>query len=138
MEIDTSFERVLTKGIQNAPEGTNYVAVHVSSGHMAIFYEYYDTLQDIDKEKGYELIVPQCASNIKIVWDMKAEELVYYDLIGLTSSAHDYWEDHRGDPCILPKVEPEIPQKPFTEDVLMEIATKTSNRIKSETTYEQH
>jgi hypothetical protein len=89
------FGKVLADGIKKAPKDKKYVALHVSCGHMSIFCEYYDDLQQIEKEKGHELVEPQCYSNIKIVYDLIDKEILFCDFIGMVWQAHDQWENQK-------------------------------------------
>jgi len=102
INIYPHFAKVLKDGIHKAPSDKSFVAVHVSSWHMSIFYEYYDTLQEIEKEKGYELVDPVCYSTIKLVWSLKENLLLFYDDIGMVNEAHDQWNEQKD----LPKPEP--------------------------------
>jgi hypothetical protein len=42
---------------------------------------HYDTLKEIYKQKGHELVDGQCYSNIKAVYDVEDDELIFYDSI---------------------------------------------------------
>lgn len=120
----TIFKKTLEEGIKSIPSDKKFVALHVSCAHMSVFCEYYDDLSSIGKEKGYELIEPQCYSSIKIVWDCEENTLLYCDLIGLTYDAFDYWRNNKDNPELKPKeIKPE-PSKPVTEQILLNIATK--------------
>ena len=89
---DELFRKILQEGIENIPSTKKYVALHVSSAHMSIYYEYYNTIDEIQKEKSKELLDPQNYSIIKIIWDCEDKELMYYDLSNLTYDAFDHWK----------------------------------------------
>lgn len=110
--IIRNFAECLQDGIHDAPKGAKYVAVHVSSGHMSIFCEYYTAVQDIEKDMAAILIDGQAYSQIKLVWDIEAEELLYYDAMGFTSGAHDYCMEHKDDPKPVYVPPPPIPPHP--------------------------
>jgi hypothetical protein len=89
------YSKILKDGIWNAPKDKKYVALHVCSSQMYIFCEYYDHLHEIKKAKGYELVEPQCYSNIIMVYDLVEKEMLFYDLIGMVFDAHDQWEEQK-------------------------------------------
>jgi len=129
------YQSVLDAGIENAPLDEQYVAVQVSSGHMSIFYEYYTTFEKLVRAKGYEEIDPQCYSNIKEVWNLKENKLAYssdddYDDIGLTTASKQYYELHKDDPELKPKIVEPDPVIPLTEERLMVIATNNSKNMR--------
>ena len=136
--MNKHYQSVLDTGIKNAPLDVQYVAVQVSSCHMTIFYEYYTTFEELVRAKGYEEIDPQCYSIISEVWDLKQNKVVYstdapidedYDTIGLIAASKKYYEEHKDDPALKPKI---VPPKTFdllTEERLMAIATKNSKNI---------
>ena len=132
--MNPHFQKTLEEGIKNYLSDAQYVAVHVSSWHMSIFYEYYTTFEDLVAAKGYEYIDPMCYSEIREVLDLKDNKMVYsddenYDVIGLISNAKQYCELHKDDPNLKPKiVEPET-FEPLTEERLLAIATKNSKHI---------
>jgi len=127
------FQKVLDTGIKNAPLDVQYVAVQVSSCHMTIFYEYYTTFEELVRAKGYEEINPQCYSIISEVWDLKQNKVVYstdapidedYDTIGLIAASKQYYEEHKDDPELKPKIVPPETFDILTEERLMSIVTK--------------
>lgn len=96
--INPSFAKCLQEGIEEAPKGTKFVAVHVSSWHMAIFYEWYSNCQDMEKAVAQPLLDPMCYSQVKLVWEIEGQQLVFCDAMGLVSAAHDYWEENKDNP----------------------------------------
>jgi hypothetical protein len=127
--MNIHFQHVLDDGISKAPADAIFVAVHVCSSHMSVFYDHYATFEKLVSDKGFELIEPQCYSNIVVVWDLKENRLVFdrdCDHIGLGDASVRYYELHKDDPKPKP-VEPE-PIIPLTDDRLMVIAEKTSYR----------
>ena len=97
--INPSFANCLQKGIEDSPKGAEYVAVHVSSWHMSIFCEYYKNLDEVKKTIAQPLIDPMCYDTVKLVWEIKAKELVYYDVAGLISEAHNFWKENKDNPA---------------------------------------
>ena len=101
---------------------------------MSVFYEHYKTFDKVVADKGYELIDPLCYSQIRAVWNLKENKLAYssndsYDDIGLTTASKQYYELHKDNPKLKPKIEEPVPVIPLTEERLMAIATKSSYRI---------
>jgi hypothetical protein len=88
IKIIDEFKKVLEKGIKNAPKHTKYVTVEVSSGHMCVYHDYYQSLQVIEAKLGSELI-DQTYSDIKLIYDLTDKELIYYDSSGVMHSIYD-------------------------------------------------
>lgn len=103
--INPHFVHTLQRGIDNnpKPDGAKFITVEVSSCHMSVFYEYYNTLQEIGKAKGYELYEGQCYSHIVLVWDIETEDLLYFDAVGVTSEAHYAWDKFKDSDDWKPK-----------------------------------
>ena len=132
--MNPKYNCVLEEGVKNYSFDEQYVAVHVSHWHMSIFYEYYTTFDELVAAKGYEYIDPMCYSKIVEVLDLKQNKLVYssdddLDVIGLISDAKRYYELHKDDPKLKPKIVEPQTFDILTEKRLMEIATKNSKNI---------
>ena len=102
--INPHFAKCLKDGIHDSPKGSKYVAVHVSSWHMSIFWEAYDDLRKVEEAIAYPLIDPMCYSCVKLVWAVEDEELVFYNAMGFVESAHEFWENHKDDESYKPKI----------------------------------
>lgn len=116
--IDPSFAKCLKNGKYAAPKGTKFIAVHVSSWHMSIFYECYSNIQDVVKAIAQPLIDPMCYSHVKLVWDVEREYLVFYNSMGLVSSAHEFWQENKDNPAAkeaicVGNVKDLFPEDPF-------------------------
>lgn len=96
--INPAFLQCLEKGIKKAPDGTKFIAVHVSSWHMSIFYEFYTNCRGVEKALAQPLLDPMCYSTIKLVWAVEEQELVFYNAMGFVSAAHAYWKENKDDP----------------------------------------
>ena len=90
--IISAFNAELKQGIKDAPKGKRFLCVIACSGHMSIYCEYYDTLKEIETAKGKELLDPMWDSHIKLIWDLEHNDLLFYDAIGMTYSAFDWWK----------------------------------------------
>lgn len=109
--INPSFAHSLKEGIRRAPKGAKYVAVHVSSWHMSIFWETYSNIQDVERALALPLIDPMCYSHIKLVWELEEEKLVFYNSMDLVAGAHDFWEHHKDDEEFKPQIV-HVPEQP--------------------------
>jgi len=87
------FDAELKRGIENCPKGKNYVVVHVFSGHMSVYCEYYDDLESIAKGIAHGINDPQGAVEVKAIYDMTDHTLVYCDLVGMVDTIHSAWEN---------------------------------------------
>lgn len=138
--MNNHIKEILDEGIKNAPLDSKYVVIKVSSWHMSIFYEHYKTFDKLVSDKGYELIDPLCYSQIRVVWNLKENKLDYssddnYDDIGLTTSSKQYYELHKDDPELKPKIVEPDPVIPLTEERLMVIATNNSKNMRRKISY---
>jgi len=102
MISDKTFNQVLQEGIQKCPTDKRYVVLHVFSGHMAIYCEYYDEIHKIARVIAEGILDPQGACEVKAIYDTKDKEILYYDLIGMASTVHSEWEEIKD----IPKPEP--------------------------------
>jgi hypothetical protein len=86
------FNDYLVEGIKRCPINKTYVVVHVFSGQMSIYCDYYDDLDSIAKGIAFGIIDAQGAVEVKAIYDVKDKLLVYCDLIGMVSTIHSTWE----------------------------------------------
>ena len=108
-----AFNEVLQEGIQKCPKDKRYVALHVFSGHMAIYCEYYDDIYKIAEGIAEGILDPQGSVDVKAIYDTIDKELLYYDAIGMAHTVHDEWEKIKDRPKPLPVVpEPQLVKSP--------------------------
>jgi len=105
------FDQILKEGIEKCPADKHYVVLHVFSGQMAIWCEYYDTTSEIAKVVARGIIDPQGWVDVKAIYDNVDKELVYYNAIGFDGDVHEQWEIEKD----IPNPEP-IPATPFVEN----------------------
>ena len=117
--INPHFSKCLKNGIHEAPKGTKYIAVHVSTWHMRVFVDYYSNIQDVEKAIAQELIDPMCYSTVKLVWELEEEKLIFYNCMDLLCSAHNFWKENKDNPAAkeavcVGNVKDMFPEDPLT------------------------
>lgn len=86
----------LDKGIMECPKDKRFIVVHVFSGHMSVYCHYYDTLNEIVCGIASGIDDPQGVIEVKVIYDTKDNELLYYDAIGMPMEIHDAWYKSKG------------------------------------------
>lgn len=106
------FDSVLKRGIRNCPEDRHYVVLHVFSGQMGIWCEYYNDISEIAKGVARGIIDPQGWVEVKAIYDNKDKELVYYNAIGFDGDVHDQWLIEKDIPNPPPEPAYDPPKNP--------------------------